>query len=182
MLANVMSCGIYEFSIPAIHETIRLCPEAGGGGVFAGRAEEVSKVPVFDKTEQKTMHWVNGVAKNMGSRDFQRSYMVLRGVLHALRDRLPTYEAVQFGAQMPMLVRGFYYEGWRPQDKPKHYHHKDPFLQQVRSEVPVLDDAQIEKAVSSVFATLEDEIPGGELKQVRHALPSDLRDLWAIPG
>jgi uncharacterized protein (DUF2267 family) len=142
----------------------------------------MSKVSVFDKTEQKTMHWVSGVASSMGSADMQRSYMVLRGVLHALRDRLPTNEAVQFGAQLPMLVRGFYYEGWRPQGKPKHYHHKEPFLEQVRSEVPMLDDTQLERAVSSVFETLESEIPGGELEHVRHALPADLRDMWAIPG
>lgn len=127
------------------------------------------------------MHWVSGVASNMGSTDLQRSYMVLRGVLHAVRDRLKPNEAVQLGAQLPMLIRGFYYEGWHPQDKPKSYHHKDPFLEQVRREVPVLDDAQLERAVTSVFETLESEIPGGELRQVRHALPADLRDMWAIP-
>jgi len=140
----------------------------------------VSKVPVFDKTEQKTMHWINGVAHNMGSTDLKRSYMVLRGVLHAMRDRLPPNEAVQFGAQLPMLVRGFYYEGWHPQDKPKSYHRKDPFLDQVRSEVPALDDVQLACAVTSVFETLEQEIPGGELKQVRHALPSDLQKMWTV--
>ncbi len=142
----------------------------------------MSKVSVFDKTEQKTMHWISGVASSMGSADMQRSYMVLRGVLHALRDRLPPNEAVQLGAQLPMLVRGFYYEGWHPQDKPKRYHRKGPFLEQVRSEVPTLDDTQLERAVSSVFETLESEIPGGELEQVRHALPADLRELWAMPG
>jgi uncharacterized protein (DUF2267 family) len=142
----------------------------------------MSKVPVFDKTEQKTMHWVSGVAHNMGSTDLQRSYMVLRGVLHALRDRLPSDEAVQLGAQLPMLIRGFYYEGWHPQDKPKQYHRKEPFLEQVRSEVPSLDDVQLEKAVISVFDTLESQIPGGELEQVRHTLPPDLREMWAVPG
>lgn len=127
------------------------------------------------------MHWVSGVASSMGSTDMERSYMVLRGVLHALRDRLNPNEAVHLGAQLPMLVRGFYYEGWHPQDKPKRYRHKQPFLDQVRREVPMLDDIQLETAVTSVFETLESEIPGGELEQVRHALPPELRELWAIP-
>jgi uncharacterized protein (DUF2267 family) len=142
----------------------------------------MSKVPVFDKTEQKTMHWISEIAHDMGSTDMHRSYMVLRGVLHALRDRLEPDEAVQLGAQLPMLIRGFYYEGWHPQDKPKSYHHKDPFLEDVRREVPVLDDVQLERAVSSVFDTLEREIPGGELDHVRQALPPELREMWAVPG
>jgi uncharacterized protein (DUF2267 family) len=29
---------------------------------------------------------------------------------------------------------------------------------------------------------LEAEMPGGELDQVRHALPSELRELWSTPG
>ena len=41
-----------------------------------------------------------------------KAYLALRTVLHALRDRLTLEEAVQLGAQLPMLVRGFYYEGW----------------------------------------------------------------------
>ena len=66
---------------------------------------------VFDKTPQKTVHWCGRVSHHMGSSDVMRGYRVLRSVLHALRDRLPHDEAGQLGAQMPMLVRGFYYEG-----------------------------------------------------------------------
>jgi len=88
----------------------------------------MTEITVFDKTEQKTMHWINSVAANMGSTDMQRSYAVLRAVLHATRDRLIPDEAVQFGAQLPMLVRGFYYEGWHPNNKPRKYRHKAQFL------------------------------------------------------
>jgi uncharacterized protein (DUF2267 family) len=69
---------------------------------------------VFDKTTQKTGKWIEAVAHGMGSTDMERSFHVLRSVLHAIRDRLPANEAVHLGAQMPMLVRGFYYEGWHP--------------------------------------------------------------------
>ena len=142
----------------------------------------MSHVSVFDKTEQKTMHWLKDVATGMGSADMQRSYKVLRAVLHATRDRLLPDEAVQLGAQLPMLVRGFYYEGWHPQDKPKRYRHKASFLAQVDKEVPGLDDVQLERAVTAVFQTMESEIPGSELGQVRHALPEELRELWPKPG
>jgi len=142
----------------------------------------MSGVSVFDKTEQKTMHWINGIAASMGSTDTQRSYTILRAVLHATRDRLIPDEAVHLGAQLPMLVRGFYYEGWHPHGNPKKYRHKAAFLAEIKKDVPELDDVQLERAVTAVFETLESEMPGGELEQVRHALPAELRELWPIPG
>jgi len=137
----------------------------------------MSDVSVFDKTEQKTMHWIKGISANS-----QRSYVILRAVLHATRDRLIPDEAVHLGAQLPMLVRGFYYEGWHPHDKPKKYRHKEAFLAEIKKDVPELDDVQLERAVTAVFETLESEMPGGELEQVRHAIPAELRELWPIPG
>ena len=35
-------------------------------------------------------------------------------------------------------------------------------------------------AVATVFAMLSDRISGGEIKDVRHSLPADLRDLWPV--
>jgi uncharacterized protein (DUF2267 family) len=142
----------------------------------------MTDITVFDKTEQKTMHWINSVAANMGSTDMQRSYAVLRAVLHATRDRLIPDEAVQFGAQLPMLVRGFYYEGWHPNNKPRKYRHKAQFLEEIHKKVPTLDNAQLERATTAVFETLESEMPGGELKQIRQSLPEELRELWPISG
>ena len=141
----------------------------------------MSQISVFNKTEQKTMQWINGIAGSMGSTDMQRSYTILRAVLHATRDRLMPDEAVQFGAQLPMLVRGFYYEGWHPSDKPRRYRHKKQFLEEIHKKVPTLDNMQLERAATAVFETLEREMPGGELEQVRHALPEELRQLWPHP-
>jgi uncharacterized protein (DUF2267 family) len=142
----------------------------------------MTHISVFDKTEQKTMEWIKNVSTNMGSKDMQRSYTILRAVLHATRDRLRPDEAVHFGAQLPMLVRGFYYEGWHPHDKPRKYRHKEEFLEEIHKKVPTLDDAQLERAATAVFETLESKMPGGELEQVRTALPRELRELWPIPG
>lgn len=139
-------------------------------------------IGVFEETERKTMNWINSVASIMGSTDSQRSYMVLRAVLHTIRDRLMPDEAVQLGAQLPMLIRGFYYEGWRPNDKPRKYRHRAEFLKEIHKEVPALDNAQLERAATAVFEVLESEMPGGELEQVRHALPEEVRELWLIPG
>jgi len=138
----------------------------------------VKSLGVFEKTEQKTAHWIESVAHNMGSTDMERSYHVLRSVLHAVRDRLPGDEAVHLGAQMPMLVRGFYYEGWRPSATPERYRHKQDFLDHIAHDVPSLDPAQRERAATAVFTVLDQELRGGETSQVRNAMPEEVRDLW----
>ena len=133
---------------------------------------------VFQKTTEKTAQWVESVAHTMGSTDMERSYHILRSVLHAVRDRLPPNEAVHLGAQMPMLVRGFYYEGWHPANKPETYRNKDEFLAHIARDVPTLDATQRERAAWAVFHLLDEEISGGEVEQVRHALPAPIREIW----
>lgn len=133
---------------------------------------------VFDKTCQVTMRWIEAVSHEMGSPDPERGYHVLRAALHAIRDRATPEEAVQLGAQLPMLIRGFYYEGWHPSDKPERYRHKREFLAHIGKDVPALDDVQRERAAVAAFRVLNDELGGPELDQVRQSMPAEIRDLW----
>ena len=118
----------------------------------------------------------------MGWDDRQKAYMALRAVLHTLRDRLPPHEAVQLAAQFPMLVRGFYFEGWHPADKPLKYRHKQEFLERVRNEAPGIRENELELVVTAVFHRVSAEMPGGEVEQVRGQLPAELRELWVQSG
>ena len=66
---------------------------------------------VFDKTVQTTNAWLKEIMEVTGP-DRHRAYRVLAAVLHALRDRLTVDEAAQLAAQLPILVRGLYYDQW----------------------------------------------------------------------
>jgi uncharacterized protein (DUF2267 family) len=68
---------------------------------------------VFDQTLQKTNIWLKEIMDDLGP-DRQRAYHALRAVLHTLRDRLTVEEAAHLSAQLPLLVRGIYFEGWHP--------------------------------------------------------------------
>jgi len=74
---------------------------------------------VFDTTLQKTHLWLNEIMTELGWEDNRHwAYLALRTVLHTLRDHLTVEEAMDLGAQLPMLIRGFYYEGWTLTGKP----------------------------------------------------------------
>ena len=68
---------------------------------------------VFDTTVQESNLWLKDLMERIGTYDRHRAYSTLRAVLHALRDRIGPANANHLGAQLPMLLRGLYYEGWQ---------------------------------------------------------------------
>jgi uncharacterized protein (DUF2267 family) len=130
----------------------------------------------FTATIDKTNQMLHEIEKAFGWPRERRnqSYAALRGVLHALRDRLTVHEAAQLGAQLPMLVRGVYYEGWRPADVPIKMHH-DEFVDRVRHDF--VYDADVDEVVRTVLKVLRAHITDGEWEDVKASMPKDLADV-----
>ena len=135
-------------------------------------------LPVFDTTLQKTNLWLKELMQLLDWDDRQKSYLALRATLHALRDRLTIEEVAQFAAQLPMLIRGFYYEGWDPTGKPERVRDEQEFLDRIALQFP--DDATVdaEQVARAVFTLLSIQISAGEIEDVRQILPTELRRLW----
>lgn len=137
---------------------------------------------VFDTTLQKTHIWLNEIQEQIGAEDERAAYQALRATLHCLRDRLTVEEATDLGAQLPMLVRGLYYEGWNPSGKPVRDRDQQEFLNKVGQyfannpeRIPEIDP---ERAVRAVFRVLNRRITEGEIKDIVRSLPRYMRVWW----
>ena len=132
---------------------------------------------VFDKTLQTTNIWLKEIMETLGP-DRQRAYRALGAVLHALRDRLTVDEVAHLGAQLPLLVRGLYYDQWHPAGKPVRMRHIEDFLAAVAATLDDIGPINAEDAVRAVFAVLDEHVAPGEIEDIRGMLPAQLRRLW----
>ncbi|WP_410809391.1 DUF2267 domain-containing protein [Micromonospora sp. 067-2] len=102
-----------------------------------------------------------------------QSYAALRTVLHLLRDRLPVNESVEFAQQLPVLVRGIYFDGWNPSDVPIKLN-RDDFLYEVRQGFPYDAEGGPERVAQVVLDTLRRHVTQGEWQDVKDTMPKDL--------
>jgi uncharacterized protein (DUF2267 family) len=138
----------------------------------------MSGFDVFDRASYRANQWLDDLNAELGWEERYDAYIALRAVLQALRDVLPLEEVVDFGAQLPMVVRGFYYEGWtgavskEPADR-------DIFVRLVSEQ---LGEAFLtpdgEGVTRAVFKLLARRVSDGEIYHVGRRLPRSLRTLW----
>jgi uncharacterized protein (DUF2267 family) len=135
----------------------------------------------FDQTVQLTNTWLKELMLELGWKQRNRAMLALRATLHALRDRLPLAEVAQLGAQLPLLLRGAYYEGWRPRAKPVRDRYGRGFVEAIEHALgrrPGQAPVNAKQIAGAVFAVLDRRVSRGEIAQVRHCLPPAIRVLW----
>lgn len=132
------------------------------------------------RTVHVSSEWLKRIGEEMGPGDKQLAYHAFRGVLFAIRDRLPVEEAVDLAAQLPTLLRGVFYEGYKPANKPETYRDRDEFLERVTEELETVGGFDPEAATRAVLTLLNEKVEAGEIEDVQHMLPSSIRSLW--PG
>ncbi len=138
----------------------------------------VTGLSEFDHTIHLTNQWLNELMKELDWEDRSRAYRGLRASLHALRDQLPVEAAVHLAAQLPMLVRGFYYEGWTPGRKPVRARSVKAFVGLVEKAFAQDPDEDPARIVRAVFGLLSRHVSEGEARNVRSCLPEGVRSLW----
>ena len=62
---------------------------------------------------QEARHWIGELMSELNC-DERKAYVLLRAVLHGLRDRLSIDEVATLSAYLPTLIRGLFLEDWQP--------------------------------------------------------------------
>jgi uncharacterized protein (DUF2267 family) len=136
---------------------------------------------VFDKTVQSTNIWLDEIMNDLGP-DRQFAWHVLGAVLHCVRDRLPIELAAHLGAQLPLLIRGLYYDQWQVSAEPARWRSLDEFTERLGQSLKDTRRVNRLAAAEAVFATLSRHLSAGQVDNVRDSLPPDVRALWRRGG
>ena len=134
----------------------------------------------FDSSMHKTNVWLKDLMARMNWSDRHRAYRALRIVLQSVRDHLPTEQVAALGAQLPLIIRGVYYEGWHPAGKPLKSRKREDFLNHLDEQFGDAED-ESEPISKAVFSVMNARLSEGQVNCARHCLPEEIRSLWPDP-
>lgn len=131
---------------------------------------------VLESTMQKTHEWIGRLAE-LAHMEKNEAYKCLRAVLQTLRDRLPLEEAVHFGAQLPIVLRGVYYDGWQPAKVPIKYNRWE-FLHSISEKLYIEGIIDPERLTQNTLLAMSLFLPGETMLKLKHLMPHDIQSLW----
>ncbi|HLV85292.1 MAG TPA: DUF2267 domain-containing protein [Devosia sp.] len=132
----------------------------------------------FDHTVHEGNIWLGKIAERLHFDDHHHAYSALRATLHVLRDRLQPQSAVHLSAQMPMVVRGLFFEGWKMAATPSDDDTVEAFCGHVTDKLPPKFPMDGRTVTEGVFAVLWSELDMGQTAKIIDQLPTHLHILW----
>lgn len=139
-------------------------------------------VTAINRNVKEVNTWLNEISQELNHIDHEDAWTRLRAVLQTLRDRLTVDEAAAFAAQLPTLVRGLYFEGWRPAEAPHKWRHKDEYIDAVRQHLQGREHADPEQSIRAVLSVIGRHIDPAELEKIKSHHNKALWDLWPAPS
>ena len=134
---------------------------------------------VFDKTLQTTHIWLDQIMARIGP-DRQVAWKVLGTVLHKLRDRLPAEASAHLAAQLPLLIRGAYYDQYRPSEQPTDCRTREEFVDEVAEWLADTRPVDPEEAIAAVFDAISRNVDAGQVEKIKRLLPKAIREMWIM--
>lgn len=135
-----------------------------------------TEISHFDETIHKTNTWLKEIMMAFEWDDRQTAYRALRVTLHSLRDHLPIEIVAHFSAQLPTLIRGIFFDGWKPSKAAKASRSLGDFLHPIHKafDRDIYPDAEL--IAQRVFSVIASHVSDGEIEHIEQALPKHVRE------
>lgn len=135
---------------------------------------------VFDAHLDAANAWLRPLIEDLrlAPGEQPRAVHALRAGLHAIRDRLPAAEVVDLAAQLPTLLRGIFYEGWRLGNDPARIRTRAAMLARVEKELGADLRLAPHDVLRAVIRLLVKHVSPGEIRDVVATLPRPIATLW----
>ena len=139
-----------------------------------------ARIRAFDSHVEVANRWMKELIRALDLAPGQQPHALqaMRAGLHAIRDRLPAHEVVDLGAQLPTLIRGFYYEGWTLQKEPHRIRDREALLACIKRELPPNLHLAPIAVLRAVIQVVVAHVSHGEIEDVLATLPKPIAALW----
>ena len=134
-------------------------------------------VTVFARTTHKSQLWINEMQQELKWLNGDSLYHLLRAVLQSLRDQMNVHEAAHFSAQLPLILRGAFFEGWNPHVEQLSGLSKDDFLEAVKGRLSHagLPKFELESGVLTTLNVIKKHISAGEMNDLISVVDPSLK-------
>ena len=136
----------------------------------------------FDKYAQEGNAYINSLAQKLGHpEEKSRTGILVRAVLHALRDRITIAESLNLMAQLPAFLKAVYVDNWKYKEKPDSLRDRQDFLSKVEENQQMYGEQQFswnkstEELTGIVLESLHGYLTEGEIEDIIAQLPDDLK-------
>ncbi|PXX91626.1 hypothetical protein DIT71_07030 [Marinobacter vulgaris] len=135
-----------------------------------------SSINIVDHNIKTINTWLNDISNELDGIGEEEAWARLKAVLQTLRDRITVTEAADFAAQLPIIVRGLYFEGWHPAETPHKWRDRADYMDAFNHKLE--GEANGEETLKAVLRVLDRHLDSNELIQIKEMHPKELWDLW----
>jgi uncharacterized protein (DUF2267 family) len=134
-------------------------------------------VDSIERSVHKTNEWLKDLAAELDDDNREGAWRILKAYLQTLRDELTVDEAAQLAAQLPLVLRGAFYEGFDPGRQPAKLRHRDEFRSRLAERARLPDPEDAERAAEAATKVLRRHVTEGQFDDVLSQLPTEVREV-----
>ncbi|MBI3501785.1 MAG: DUF2267 domain-containing protein [Bacteroidetes bacterium] len=133
----------------------------------------------FEEYASEGNRFIKDVAEELNT-NRNRAARITRAVLHALRDRLPADDSIQFAQGLPMMLKAIWLDQYDISKTPVILRHKEEFLDYIYDRDGLAafadfpDAESIEESLQAVFFVLENNMSAGQMRHIKNMLNKEI--------